>query len=184
VKLDPNLLTQPRRRQLLGGGSNLQVGERGPPACASSGGQGRTRGRVVRGRGGVDVGRRHIGEDALLGKGEEVTTTMFEGGTSASIARRMRCEGVLGGGEVEEGGFHGARWGRRDLGRICARRDRRTRRRLPQRGGGTGITSGGGGAHERGVRADRLRQAEHEVWTPTMRTYRVVEIGVLYKINK
>jgi hypothetical protein len=38
-------LTQPRRRQLLGGGSNLQVGERGPLACASSGGQGRTWGR-------------------------------------------------------------------------------------------------------------------------------------------
>jgi hypothetical protein len=42
------------------GGSNLQGVERGPPACASSGGgggQGRTRGRGwCRGDGGVDVG--------------------------------------------------------------------------------------------------------------------------------
>jgi hypothetical protein len=39
-----------------------------------------------------------------------------------------------------------------------------------------GITNGG--AHERGARADRRREAEHgtRVWTPTIRTYRVVEI--------
>jgi hypothetical protein len=96
---------------------------------------------VVQGRGGVNVGRQHIGEDALLGMGE-ATTTMLEGGISASIARRMRCEGereiwVVGrlrgdcglGRRRGEGRFHGERWGRRDLWgtRLCVEGSRRGR---------------------------------------------------------
>jgi hypothetical protein len=131
----------------------------------------------VRGRGGVDVGRRHIGEDALLGKGEEATTTMFEGGTSASIVRRMRCEGAreiwvvgrLRRADFTERGGGGAIWGASVRGGIGGREG-------GCHSGEAGRASRG--AHERGGRADGLRQAEHGVCTPTIRTYRVVEIDL------
>jgi hypothetical protein len=153
----------------------------------------------VRGRGGVDVGRRHIGEDALLGKGG--------GGDANDVGRRhigehrvqdevRGGEEDLGRGEVEERLWAGeaARGGRISWSAVGEARfvggapvrggiSRRTRRRLPQRGGGTGITRAG--APARGGRADRLREAEHgaSVWTPTIRTYRVVEIIVGIFIN-
>jgi hypothetical protein len=155
------LPTQSRRRQLLGGGSKLQGGERGPLTCASSGGQGRTRGS------GWCEDPRGGGPRALIDE---------EGGGSAAVGRRVEDprelidedpRALIGGrgwdaplkeGGIERGGQAGCEERHRRKG--CAIEGMRNR------GGGSASVGGG----EWAIRGRVWKRQNMQLWKPTLHT--------------